>query len=108
MDHSTYWMAGLAHDAAHFFKFLLIIVLYTLIMTLFVRFCYLILPRLIIYRSYRAEFPLGNAISERRDCDSPFRSFCTLPDDLCWFLCPPRFDTACLALAAMALPTQGA
>ncbi|OAX36732.1 hypothetical protein K503DRAFT_772222 [Rhizopogon vinicolor AM-OR11-026] len=31
----TYWMAGLAHDAAHFFKFLLIIVLYTLVMTLF-------------------------------------------------------------------------
>ena len=29
-------MAGLAHDAAHFFKFLFIIVLYTLVMTLFV------------------------------------------------------------------------
>ncbi|GBE82781.1 Probable ATP-dependent [Sparassis crispa] len=31
----TYWMVGLAHDAAHFFKFLLILVLYTLGMTLF-------------------------------------------------------------------------
>ncbi|KAG9318076.1 ABC-2 type transporter-domain-containing protein [Chiua virens] len=31
----TYWMAGLAHDAAHFFKFLLVLVLYTLVMTLF-------------------------------------------------------------------------
>jgi ABC-type multidrug transport system ATPase subunit/ABC-type multidrug transport system permease subunit len=31
----TYWMAGLAPDAAHFFKFLLILVLYTLAMTLF-------------------------------------------------------------------------
>ncbi|KAG8217094.1 hypothetical protein J3R82DRAFT_5121 [Butyriboletus roseoflavus] len=31
----TYWMAGLAHDAAHFFKFLFILVLYTLVMTLF-------------------------------------------------------------------------
>ncbi|KAG1819763.1 uncharacterized protein BJ212DRAFT_1342871 [Suillus subaureus] len=31
----TYWMAGLAHDAVHFFKFLLVIVLYTLVMTLF-------------------------------------------------------------------------
>ncbi|KIJ63345.1 hypothetical protein HYDPIDRAFT_41184 [Hydnomerulius pinastri MD-312] len=31
----TYWMAGLAHDAAHFFKFLFILVLFTLIMTLF-------------------------------------------------------------------------
>ena len=30
-------MAGLAHDAAHFFKFLFILVLYTLAMTLFVR-----------------------------------------------------------------------
>ncbi|THH31853.1 hypothetical protein EUX98_g2335 [Antrodiella citrinella] len=30
----TYWMAGLAHDAAHFFKFLFILVLYTLAMTL--------------------------------------------------------------------------
>ncbi|KAF8531632.1 ABC-2 type transporter-domain-containing protein [Gautieria morchelliformis] len=31
----TYWMAGLAHDAAHFFKFLLILVLYSIAMTLF-------------------------------------------------------------------------
>jgi len=31
----TYWMAGLAHDAAHYFKFLFILVLYTLVMTLF-------------------------------------------------------------------------
>ncbi|KAF8061676.1 hypothetical protein FPV67DRAFT_1509891 [Lyophyllum atratum] len=31
----TYWMAGLAHDAAHYFKFLFILVLYTLAMTLF-------------------------------------------------------------------------
>ncbi|KAG6831214.1 hypothetical protein H0H92_012011 [Tricholoma furcatifolium] len=31
----TYWMAGLAHDAAHFFKFLFILVLYTLVMTLY-------------------------------------------------------------------------
>ncbi|RDB24157.1 putative ATP-dependent permease [Hypsizygus marmoreus] len=31
----TYWMAGLAPDAAHFFKFLFILVLYTLAMTLF-------------------------------------------------------------------------
>lgn len=30
-------MAGLAHDAAHFFKFLFILVLYSLAMTLFVR-----------------------------------------------------------------------
>ena len=29
-------MAGLAHDASHFFKFLFILVLYTLVMTLFV------------------------------------------------------------------------
>ena len=34
--HSTYWMAGLANDAAHFFKFLFILALYTLAMTLFV------------------------------------------------------------------------
>ena len=34
--HSVYWMAGLAHDAAHFFKFLFILVLYTLAMTLWV------------------------------------------------------------------------
>ncbi|KAG2132862.1 uncharacterized protein EDB93DRAFT_894772 [Suillus bovinus] len=31
----TYWMAGLTHDAVHFFKFILAIVLYTLVMTLF-------------------------------------------------------------------------
>jgi hypothetical protein len=29
-------MAGLAHDAAHYFKFLFILVLYTLAMTLYV------------------------------------------------------------------------
>ena len=34
---STYWMAGLAHDPAHYFKFLFILVLYTLAMTLYVR-----------------------------------------------------------------------
>ncbi|THG93821.1 hypothetical protein EW145_g8270, partial [Phellinidium pouzarii] len=31
----TYWMAGLADDAAHFFKFLFILVLYSLAMTLY-------------------------------------------------------------------------
>jgi len=31
----TYWMAGLAADPAHFFKFLFILALYTLVMTLF-------------------------------------------------------------------------
>ncbi|KAJ7118876.1 hypothetical protein C8R44DRAFT_789504 [Mycena epipterygia] len=31
----TYWMAGLAHDVAHYFKFLFILVLYTLAMTLY-------------------------------------------------------------------------
>lgn len=31
----VYWMAGLAPDAAHYFKFLFILVLYTLAMTLF-------------------------------------------------------------------------
>ncbi|KAF9464628.1 hypothetical protein BDZ94DRAFT_1256193 [Collybia nuda] len=31
----TYWMAGLAADAAHYFKFLFILVLYSLAMTLF-------------------------------------------------------------------------
>ncbi len=33
-----YWMAGLAPHAANFFRFLLIIVLYTITVTLFVRF----------------------------------------------------------------------
>ncbi|KAF5371340.1 hypothetical protein D9758_004088 [Tetrapyrgos nigripes] len=31
----VYWMVGLAGDAAHFFKYLLILTLYTLVMTLF-------------------------------------------------------------------------
>ena len=38
---STYWMAGLADDAAHFFKFLFVIVLYTLVMTLWASLPYL-------------------------------------------------------------------
>jgi hypothetical protein len=33
---SVYWMAGLAPDAAHFFKFLFVLVLFTFAMTLFV------------------------------------------------------------------------
>ena len=33
---STYWMAGLAPHAANFFKYLLILVLFTIAMTLFV------------------------------------------------------------------------
>ena len=48
--HSVYWMAGLAHDAAHFFKFLFILVLYTLAMTLWVcLFIYLFLSFLNTY-----------------------------------------------------------
>ena len=33
---STYWMAGLAPEAARFFKFLFILILYSLALTLFV------------------------------------------------------------------------
>ena len=33
---SAYWMAGLAPHAVNFFKFLLVLVLYTTVMTLFV------------------------------------------------------------------------
>jgi hypothetical protein len=33
----TYWMAGLAPDAARFFKFLFILILYSLGMTFWVR-----------------------------------------------------------------------
>jgi hypothetical protein len=43
-------MAGLAHDAAHYFKFLFILVLYTLAMTLYVSplpLCPLLLIRII-------------------------------------------------------------
>jgi len=35
---STYWMAGLSPDAARFFKFLLILVLYAISMALYVGF----------------------------------------------------------------------
>ena len=38
-------MAGLAHDAAHFFKFLFILVLYTLAMTLFVSISIFTVPK---------------------------------------------------------------
>ena len=34
--HRTYWMAGLSPDPANFFKFLFILVLYSMAMTLFV------------------------------------------------------------------------
>jgi hypothetical protein len=47
-------MAGLAPDAAHFFKFLFVLVLYTFAMTLFVGSSFSVLP---IDSQMFAEFP---------------------------------------------------
>ena len=59
---STYWMAGLAKEPANFFKFLFIIVLYTLAMTLWVSLLYLH-PVIVAHGpSWVAEFLVGNRI----------------------------------------------
>lgn len=71
---STYWMTGLAPHPANFFKFLLVLVLYTISMTLFVTFFFSLLLR--SYRSHRRlslrrlplpnkqNFLLGSAVSD--------------------------------------------
>lgn len=55
-------MAGLAPDAEHFFKFLFILVLYTLAMTLFVRLYPFPLLQCFLLTPFLTEFPPWNSI----------------------------------------------
>ncbi|OBZ75973.1 putative ATP-dependent permease [Grifola frondosa] len=84
----TYWMAGLAHDAAHFFKFLFILVLYTLAMTLF--------------------NPPRVSLPQRRHRDPAQCAARAVPNDIRGVLRAPQRHPAGAALAAVALPAQEA
>ena len=100
-------MAGLAHDAAHFFKFLFILVLYTLAMTLFVRLSQYPLPshsRLTYAR--HTELPPRLRLPQRRHRHSGLRTDRAVPDDVRRVLCSPERHPTRAPLAAMALPAQ--
>ena len=103
----TYWMAGLAHDAAHFFKFLFILVLYSLAMTLFVSNRSLI-HRYTDFLTFLSgiEFPPRMFLPERWRCDPPECAIGIVPNDICWVLRAPTRYSSSVALAAVALPTQ--
>lgn len=95
-------MAGLAHDAAHFFKFLFILILYSLAMTLFVSpLLHTISPH--SNTQLPPEFPLGDSLPEWRHCDTPLCSLCSLSDDFCWLFCAPQRHTPRSSLAAVDL-----
>jgi hypothetical protein len=98
-------MAGLAPDAARYFKFLFILVLYTLVMTLFVR------PvsshNLLVLISFcMLELSARDLVHKRGHRYPSVSTYCTVPDDLCRFFCPSQYDNACSPMAAMALSTQ--
>lgn len=100
-------MAGLAQDAAHFFKFLFILVLYTLAMTLFVSAvpphgC-TIAARLTLCG---LELPPRMPVPQRRHCDPPVRVDCAIPDDVCRLLRALGRHPAGAAMAAVDLPAQ--
>lgn len=105
---STYWMAGLAPEAVHFFKFILILVLYSLCMTVFVR-------RLSI-NSYNAgsrlifhmlqELPVRHAVPKRRNRHPSIGPGCSVPDDIRGLLCSPQRYTPCSTMVSVVLSAE--
>lgn len=76
-------MAGLAPEAVHFFKFILILALYSLCMTLFVRsFSPIVLQYLADFPRC-LEFSIRNTVSKRWHRHPPVGLVCPIPDDLC-------------------------
>ena len=109
-------MAGLAPHAANFFKFLLILVLFTICMTLFVTFlsrpssacCFTHAFSLLFSMcSFRPkEFPSWLGYIRRRPRAPSQRAGGIIPDDLRGLLRPPRLDSAGAAVAAVDVPAQ--
>ena len=99
-------MAGLAADPAHFFKFLFILALYTLAMTLFVRTSPLFPSFYTFAKVNLKELPSRNRYQQRRYRHPSLRSFRALPDDICRLLRSPQLHPTCSALVAMALSSQ--
>ena len=103
---STYWMAGLAPHAANYFKFLLILVLYTISMALFVRLSLSLSVSLLEAHILGQEFPPWLSHIGRRPRDSSQRDNGTVPNDVCGLLRPPRLDSAGAAVAAVDVSAQ--
>lgn len=101
---STYWMAGLAHDAAHFFKFLFILVLYSLAMTLFVRPAPL--PPSRNAKPGLVEFPSCDRVPQRGDRHPVFGAHRALPDDVRGILRALERHPSGHPMAAVALPVE--
>ena len=99
-------MAGLSADAAHFFKFLFVLVLYTLAMTLFVR-VFVVDTCLAFLTDQFAELPSCDALPQWRHRHSHLGSDGVIPDDLRWLLCPPEFHSAGATMVAMVVSPKG-
>lgn len=100
-------MAGLAHDAAHFFKFLFILVLYTLAMTLYVSVdftCIVLLHRFTCM--HPVELPLGMLVHERGHSNLAERVVSIIPDDLRRILRSLERYSSRLTLATVVMPPQ--
>ena len=100
-------MAGLAPHAANYFKFLLILVLYTISMALFVRLSLPPLPFLFLRLTLLGqEFPPWLGHIGRRPRDPSQRDNGTVPNDVCGLLRPSRLDPAGAAVAAVDVSAQ--
>lgn len=98
-------MAGLAHDAAHFFKFLFILVLYTLVMTLWVRILFVATRAGLTSRI--TELPARNRLPQRRYRNPRLGSDGVVPNDLCWILCSLDIHSTSATMAAMVVSSEG-
>jgi hypothetical protein len=101
-------MAGLAPHPTNFFKFLLILVLFTIAMTIFVRS--FPSPRLFIKPILTpvrpAEFPTRSIYIQRRSRPPARRADWAIPNDVCGVLRPPQLDPASAAVATVDVPAQ--
>jgi hypothetical protein len=97
-------MAGLAHEAANFFKFLLILVLYTLAMTVYVS--HLSNQAVLAAHARSPELSSRLPFPERWRRYPAQRPYSALSDDLCWLLCSSQRYPTSASLVAVALPAQ--
>ena len=97
-------MAGLSPSAAHFFKFLLMLVLYTLAMTLYVSS----VPSTSSQEAQTLipEFPARHILQKRWYRYTSLSTYGVIPNDFCRLFPPSKFHTACVAMVAMALSSE--
>jgi hypothetical protein len=98
-------MAGLAPHAANFFKFLFVLVLYSMAMTLFVSHSKLKCEPF-TELGPKIEFFAWYIIREWGHRYLTLSFVCAIPDDVRRFLCAPRLYTACSAVATVVVPAE--